>query len=172
MNEIDWSKAPEGATHYLAENKKHGWFACWYKYGSNEWLCMSDSNRHGWIADNDDVELFEPMLIKRPTTPSWSGEGLPPVGVVCEWKEKTGFQWVSAEVLFISESSVVMKRADGYEWQMMTARTAFRPIRTPEQIAADGREEAINALATVIGTCKINSVEMATTIYDEGYRKP
>lgn len=43
---------------------------------------------------------------------------------------------------------------------------------TPEQIAADGREEAINALATVIGTCKINSVEMATTIYDEGYRKP
>ena len=171
MNEIDWSKAPEGATHYLAENKKHGWFACWYKYGSNEWLCMSDSNRHGWIADNDDVELFEPMLIKRPTTPSWSGEGLPPVGVVCM---ANGYQVVivahhcNGIHAIYAESEV-----DGLLYY--GEPNEFRPIRTPEQIAADKRKiEAIKMFNIYCETTKSDGANMDgfLALYDLGFRKP
>ena len=174
--QIDWSKAPEGATHYLAENKKHGWFACWYKYGSNEWLCMSDSNRHGWIADNDDVELFEPMLIKRPTTPSWSGEGLPPVGAVCEMKycgewEKTEILCIGVKHVFIRQIAVT---GEAFECSLNLSACQFRPIRTPEQIAADEREAAIKEIASVINiaNCMDCGTHTATALYDAGYRKP
>lgn len=52
---------------------------------------------------------------------------LPSVGTELEWKELTGFQWVKAKVLFISETSVVLQRIDGFEWQMPTKRVVFRP---------------------------------------------
>ena len=159
-SKIDWSKAPEGADKYNTHN------SMFYK-GERPYfqVFIHDQWRQSAIIKSN--ELF----VYRQTTPSWSGEGLPPVGVVCEWKEKTGFQWVSAEVLFISESSVVMKRADGYEWQMMTARTAFRPIRTPEQIAAGEREAAVDEMHKLYMEGAKHSGGLYA-LYDAGFRKP
>ncbi len=100
----------------------------------------------------------------------WNGEGLPPVGTVCEWKEKTGFSWVKATVLFITDSSVVMQREDGFEWQMLTKRTVFRPIRTTEQIAAEERTN--NAIAMCQATQGAHDwMEAFRMLHDAGYRK-
>lgn len=110
--------------------------------------------------------------LNEPDTVEWKGEGLPPVGTVCEWKEKTGFSWVKATVLFMSESSVVMRREDGFEWQMLTKRTVFRPIRTPQQIAAEERETELNRMvATVSMLDKGWARKVCAGLYDAGYRK-
>jgi hypothetical protein len=52
---------------------------------------------------------------------------------------------------------------------MMTARTVFRPIRTPEQIATEERENAINAMIDIVMTDNIRS--NCADLYDAGYRK-
>ena len=107
---------------------------------------------------------------------TWNGEGLPPIGTVCEWKEKTGFQWVAAKVLFITEKSVVLQRSDGFEWQMVTARAVFRPIRTAEQIAAEERKKEILQMIDVFGTDTaiwgLDAVrEICGHLWAAGYRK-
>jgi len=106
-----------------------------------------------------------------PDPKPWTGEGLPPVGTVCEWKEKTGFQWVAATILFITESSVVCQRSDGFEWQMLTKRTVFRPIRTPEQIAAEVREKAVQNMLSAVSFTGASNREIFRQLYDLGYRK-
>ena len=103
----------------------------------------------------------------------WDGEGKPSAGTICEWKEKTGFSWVKATVLFISESSVVMQREDGFEWQMMTASTVFRQFRTTEQIAAQEREKFISEICGLLGwdASLEYSRHDAIKLFDDGYRK-
>ena len=157
------SQIPEGATHRSQGHyyKKEG--PSWMLYGSaSQWIetaCLWE-----WLDENAE-----------PLTPAWTGEGLPPAGTACEWKEKTGFSWVKATVLFITESSVVMQREDGFEWQMMTARAVFRPFRTPEQIAAEVRENNCEAMLEIIKASPWGMTagpqEVIALLYDAGYRK-
>lgn len=109
--------------------------------------------------------------LKAEKADEWNGEGLPPVGALCEWKEKTGFSWVKATVLFISESSVVMQREDGFEWQMLTKRTVFRPIRTPEQIAADERDRSISEMREIWNFAASSGADPFIALHSAGYRK-
>ena len=49
----------------------------------------------------------------------------------------------------------------------------FRPIRTPEQSAADEREAAIDAmLAATTAQGSDISLRVCEQLYDAGYRKP
>jgi len=49
---------------------------------------------------------------------------------------------------------------------------AFRPLRTPEQIAAEEREREIEALATdIMGEQHISGRVMAERLHTLGYRK-
>lgn len=168
MNGIDWSKSPADAQGFMPYDGM--WISGWWKDdgGSRYFWSMEDGDLGEWKKSY--ANPFErPGFIKRPSA-AWNGEGLPPVGTVCEWKEKTGFQWVKAKVLFITDSSVVMQRSDGFEWQMMTTRTVFRPFRTPEQIAADERESAVNGMLCydALGGSRRG---LAEALYDAGYRK-
>lgn len=126
---------------------------------------------HLWVGWSD-TEACELCNKTRKVVVEWDGEGLPPVGTVCEWKEKTGFSWVKATVLFITDSSVVMQREDGFEWQMLTKRTVFRPIRTPEQIAAEERDKAIDNMIGVVNAGFFdNTRAIYGALYDAGFRK-
>lgn len=104
----------------------------------------------------------------------WDGEGRPVAGAKLEWKELTGFQWVAATVLFISDSSVVLQRSDGFEWQMLASSVVFRPIAAPEQIAEDKkRNAAIEEMVSLVPTLdKGWARKVCIAIYDAGYRKP
>jgi hypothetical protein len=165
MTDIDWIKAPEGATHYLADNAKYDWSACWYKFSDNQWMAISVGNRHLWIADNDQVDLFVPMLIAKPGT--WNGTGLPPVGTVCEGGRARTGAFNECVVVAHRNGMAIAVFTDQEELQWVSE---FRPIRTPEQIAADERDAAIGELVRLYKYGYRNQVGLAA-IYDAGYRR-
>ena len=167
MNEIDWRKAPEGATHY--NHTCSGWYkvtrigAVFFWNGhTSEWRPARfwDDRKHD--------------CIQRPTTPSWSGEGLPPVGVVCEAKwGRTGW---SRCVVFAHKPNAnggtdVLVDVDG-DWTFFDKPSMFRPIRTPEQIAADEQETATDVMFARFGGVAGLTRKQCAWVISEGYRKP
>ena len=166
MNEIDWSQAPEGADKYNTHNN------LFYK-GERPDLQVFIHEKWMPSAIIKSNELF----VYRPSTPSWSGEGLPPVGVVCEvdWCE----EWHKCEVIAHFQQRCGMVAAftveisDGAKSLDAFGADSFRPIRTPEQIAADEREAAIDAmLAATPAPGSDISLRVCAALYDAGYRKP
>lgn len=166
---IDWSKAPEDATHAGNSPYEKGvitWFKGISDPASRNYF-MNEGSMNAWAISSENLSAWD--LIERPKKQeAWDGEGLPTAGTECEWKEKSGFYWVAATILFITESSVVCKRSDGFEWQMPTKRTVFRPIKTADQLA----EEEIQAIRDEIrwqkpqlGPCPV------AQLYHKGYRK-
>lgn len=156
---------------------------------------VKDLSEHklGWVRDvirlngiptvdavvvEADWPEYEPTwaAIERRVTGSmqWDGQGLPPVGTVCELRNLSlgvPTEWSAAIIKFASRNVIV------WDWDGEPAvnglcasyicAVELRPIRTPEQIAAEERTKAIDELVKV--TC-INRGE-AAKIYDAGYRK-
>lgn len=185
MTDIDWSKAPEGATHYLpAKNDSCNPF--WLKMsdpavvsigypGSREWY-------HTYSPENQpEIDFYR--LIKRPVL-TWTGTGLPPVGAAVEAKctaKTKARDWFPAEVKYISPYTVVLvdystDELDG-EFVAHPATLIIQPRRTPEQIAeqiaAEEREAAIDAMKALSPLLdKGWSRRVCAALYDAGYRKP
>ena len=174
--QIDWSKAPEWATRLMRN-----------KYGCND-AWADDHTDAIWVTDyesgSDMIFNLDPsvwgLIENRPTTPSWSGEGLPPVGVVCEmhycgeW-EKTEILCIGVKHVFIRQIAVT---GEAFECSLNLSACQFRPIRTHEQIAADERERMANMLwqrylQPILAPAKEAQVKEALgLIYDDFYRKP
>lgn len=177
MNDTDWSKAPEGATHY-----NHTCFD-WYKVGSHEqffWNGRAWAPARFWDDRKHDC-------IQRPTTPSWSGEGVPAVGATLEATDNTlnDGAWTKVVILAVGkhgkDDCVLMAEVlddKGTPGTMVASlytqyEGCFRPIRTHEQSAADEREAAIDAmLAATPATGSDISLRVCEQLYDAGYSKP
>lgn len=134
MSKVDWSLAPEGATHYRNYTGMYNW----YKKDSGVFYFFHEDDE--WRASTIRIEL--PDLIERPVK-SWSGEkdGLPPVGTVCECQVKAQANWVRCEIVAHKD-----RYAIGYVDEntvMLSAGIRFRAIKTPEQLAAEEREMAL-----------------------------
>lgn len=169
--EIDWSKAPAGATHFGPESEE--WIAAWYKLNEGEWFAMLTSDDDQWDCSPcvDDERVSQ--MIQRPS--AWSGTDLPPVGTVCEvnhqgWRRCEVFAHKvegdnDPDALF---SYTKDNGKPGWNWARDQSR--FRPIRTPEQIAAEQREKAINDMAKIVGWVPTN-IDSFAKLYDAGYRK-
>lgn len=154
---IDLTKKPEGATHI---NPHSGlWVKCFggnsgsYQFFQNgEWEmgfgCMSNSY----------LEIAQPE--------PWTGEGLPPVGTVCEFAGFNPEETLPTDPRVGDQVTVIAHFMSGsFEVAAFTfyappefeylqvgqgAYGCFRPIRTPEQIAADKRlHEIRNALTAI-----------------------
>ena len=164
---IDWSKAPEGATHYY-KNSPQPWRDLsgynWKYFSSGEWhsgpsVCTSDEL----------MREIGKVLFAKPLTQPWAGEGLPPVGAVCECNlpgELTNnYSWVEARVIWHNGPTecAVVRSSSKLAWC-----DEFRPIRTPEKIAADERQAAIKEMIGHIGGSRRCEAEV---LYDAGYRK-
>ena len=167
MSEIDWSKAPEGAEYWCEMQ--------WFKTIGGEWLVWC----HGvnsWAAPAykaPDNFSWWGSAVGRPI-PQWNGTGLPPVGTVCEvdhegaWYETTivGYDPEDGAVIFKTHERCEAPY-DGY-----TTPAWFRPIRTPEQIAAEEREAAIDEMWRVYWQPDVHTAKEALgLLYDAGYRK-
>lgn len=171
---IDWSKAPEGATHWQPQSENL--HESWIKFESGRyWFSLPSQNAwtlyrgpHSWMAD----------IQARPA--EWSGNGLPPVGTVCEYNDLKNPQWIRVVILahFNNRVPVAVFIPDN-ESQNRTVDQAiaecFRPVRTAEQIAAEERQRAIENLGEWLSeSCSIPTPylwEAAQKIYDAGYRK-
>lgn len=177
MSEIDWSKAAEGATHWAPATDRL--CSSFMKLENGQWFCQK-ANGHGWVLDeSNDCPC---RYIARPS--AWSGVGLPPVGTVCEVKSGYGGipTFMPCEVIahFDGETrrcaAYVYTQHDGTRLVGQGTEQAFRPLRTPEQIAAEERKQAIAEM--VYGACGAEPDGANTTafmicglLYDSGYRK-
>lgn len=115
--------------------------------------------------------------------PAWTGEGLPPVGTVCEHHKLIhGEEWTRVEI-------VAHRTFDGddypcavFVYSQSSSHSSsgdhFRPCRTPEQIAAEERLAAINYMEIDAGMCATafdGDPEVRAwveNLIDKGWRKP
>lgn len=136
--EIDWSKAPEGATHYLP-----GTQLPWYRSDGQQVWMRWDGFSWGLIDPSNAAKKF---MIKR--TEEWNGKGLPPVGIDCEFWPKNSSAWEHCTVLAEHDGGrVVAVHCNDLTYSYAYGcGDQFRPIRTPEQIAAARIEEALVAI--------------------------
>ena len=168
---IDWSKAPEGATHHCSARN------AWFKQDENDmWLAWQAYGRMlgqpliGWCfchaPDGSSV-----------TARAWTGEGLPPVGIEIEAMMRRnmhdGYAWHRAKVVHGplpgSEGEVLV-------FCLETTSPAwvdeFRTVRTPEQIEMETRKAAVEAMAEELKSLSgPKCLGVLYGIYDLGYRK-
>ena len=181
--QIDWSKAPEGATHYV-----FGWG--FFKLDLAGWFICDDDEKVWRKTPYQSPDNFSwwGRAVERPS-PDWSGEGLPPVGVVCgkcynspgeyynvkvlahdsHYGEVVIYRWIEGPLEGeLDESTMHLNMASG-----SNAHWSFRPVRTPEQFAADERERFAQELVAAMGKGGgPNALYQARRMYDLGYRKP
>ncbi|BAP80944.1 hypothetical protein MT1_3769 [Pseudomonas sp. MT-1] len=169
MNDIDWSNAPEGATHYQPQQQ-----AFYADMGGEKWMIWA-RNLSGLLCWQPSTGTVRDCLIPAPSEAAWTGEGLPPVGTVCEAWHNGSAQGV-VEVRYAGNCMVLWNVKLKHEQCSVAENYYFRPIRTPEQIAAYEREEAIEALAVKLaGHWSSEAVslqrETAAYLHDIGYRR-
>jgi hypothetical protein len=182
--EIDWSQAPIDATHHTAEtNSRH---ACWIKPG---YAVRVSRGASGWVR-NDYADGFIADGIATKRQSNWCLGALPPEGTVCEIAASTEYLSISypegAKVKvyanFTDDRGVKLAAfidAAGKVGGVATGK-CFRPIRTPEQIAADDREAAIDEMKKSFDSVSDLLVPTSNTylnilfgaMYGDGYRKP
>lgn len=142
---IDWSKAPTWATHFIeCTDAKflQAFFAVesedrYTMVGAQTFFRKRDEGRPGWI------------VTARPVT-TWNGEGLPPVGLECEtlWSSTTG-EYVSVLVVGHDGDRAVVRftssdRKGEYDSDRQHneyGRPIFRPLRTVEERAEEALRE-------------------------------
>jgi hypothetical protein len=169
---IDWSKAPEGATHW--DTGMYGRVAGWMKLDDDVWYWWPSKDAScdmKWHASLNQHMIQTEGFVERPAT--WSGEGLLPVGTVCELRAHKMNEWGRAVIKFASRNVVVWDWEGEPSTSGLCTRYAheieFRPIRTPEQIAAEEREKAIVEL--IADTDGALGPYEAGKVYDACYRK-
>lgn len=122
-------------------------------------------------------------LIKRPF--EWSGEGKPPVGVVCDFQDPRGAKeqpWVAVEVKYLSGVTCVLRPlipvGEFDEIVIHPDAAKFRRHVTADQLAAEERLAAINFMeldAGMVSTAFDGDPEARVWIenlIDKGWRKP
>lgn len=180
MSGIDWSKAPADAQGFMPYDGM--WISGWWKDdgGSRYFWSMQEGDLGGWKKSY--ANPFEqPGFIKRPS-PAWNGKGLPPVGVTLEymWNYKPeGSEYVQVEILVHDKGSAVMRTLDGPDPGVLResrggycgsgrGQPIFRPICTPEQIAADEQNKAVAEMMSHVVHATPIDCEL---LYRAGYRK-
>jgi len=157
MSEIDWSKAPEGATHC------HEWIGgTWlkedgggiYYRSGDEWEMYGSSDYASKDAGIDALRGATP----KPTT--WNGEGLPPVGDECEFSHHG--QWLSCITIGMFDGEMVCAPNGGGFYSGGAHR--FRPTRSEEDIAVEAMMQVDPGNGDWEQYCR--------NLYKEGYRKP
>lgn len=99
----------------------------------------------------------------------WDG-GIPPVGTECEYLCAEGGEWRKCEVVAYYFANVVAVDALRSAAVLMHPMM-FRPIKTPEQIAAEERQQAIDEMMHLaVAPCR-SYKDVVSALYDAGYRK-
>ena len=185
MSKVDWSLAPEGATHWDASTYRVNSFM---KLDGGMWFYWPPESPypswHRWgKSGNQNVS----DMIERPNPQSWSGEkdGLPPVGLVCELKESVLLadeyfaNWFEAGTQVEVGGHVKFREAEGPVCAICVVGDNFtgtlsasylRPVKTPEQLAAEERENAVHVMVDSLKRWN-NVHELCGMLYDAGFKR-
>lgn len=152
----------------------------WMKKAGNEWSYWLEGSEvwAGVWADCFVSAEREATFEARPQE-AWDGKGLPPVGTTCIVEPHNtlwGFSSTSGherKILAYHTDYVWLGNGDTPLETTRIDKVYFRPIRTPEQIAAEERRNSILHLANLLidsrGQC--NEYSQAEAIFDAGYRR-
>lgn len=103
-------------------------------------------------------------------------DGLPPVGVECEYLDKNHSEkWIKVKIKYRSEWGVVFESVDiapGTElFKNSYEEPKFRPIETPEQKAAREQKEWVDSVYKEIEGHKCTCRDALNKLYELNYRK-
>jgi hypothetical protein len=161
MSNPDWDNAPEGATQYVV-----GSIYPWEKIVAG---VLSYFNGSEWLVLFTSAVPRNLEIVQRPT--AWDGKGLPPVGTVCEYLDAV-MRWEQVRITGHAELGICFRTPIGNGECYVSLAATFRPIRTPEQIAADEREAAVADMLGLFGSTHSRDTFVMQRLYDAGYRKP
>lgn len=199
---IDWSKAPDWAVAHGLHETGFGIKEFWlgetqhqnlehaksFPYGGGDPSCGSFHNSRR-----------ESFSFVTPRPANWNGEGLPPVGTVCEFAGFNPEETIPTDPRAGDQVTVIAHFMSGsfevaaftfyappeFEYLQVAqgAYGCFRPIRTPEQIAEEARLAELNLMIGAIkdhpggrhgvdhlSQLKIHE-EACINLYDAGWRK-
>lgn len=167
------SKIPEGTQFIEAGCGEKGF----RKFEKGCWWFFEGFWRHvDWSMGALTLVTEHPDYAAPATT--WTGEGLPPIGTVCETNVEG--EWETSTVLAHHRDMAIIHRySNEHEGNMYdpVGESQIRPIRTPEQIAEQELREALEELAPHIagymGRDDPTGVDVGLAAYllDHGYRK-
>lgn len=185
MSQVDWSKAPEGTSHRLPDQR--GCSECWIRATGS--LVFYAYDRSGPWIEWSGSEHYRDKWVARPSVVAWSGEGLPPVNTVCLLSGPTQYlqpihpEWAGRQVKiyahFTTDAGIALAAYASDDNQIGGVGIArlFVPIRTAEQIAAEEREKAVEAMLaldpyipnTTLGM--MSRADFCRALHEDGYRK-
>lgn len=174
MSEIDWSNAPDGAE--AAMPRSASMHAAWYRRdpsGMVEQICPM-AGVLSWTSMGGRMD-FPVGSIGRPLASSaqWLGEGLPPVGAICEVRRVDGGRG-KARINYMSKTTCVWLwdngNPDQREWACEPWNMEFRPALTAKQVEEAARQRCIMRMQND-ASCHSNR-DIFEKPYDAGYRKP
>jgi hypothetical protein len=171
MSKVDWSLAPEGATHWDASDFRINSFM---KFDGAKWFYWPPASAEPhWCRWGDNSKQDINGMIERPKPAQWSGpqDGLPPVGTVCEVRINfTPWQEVEIIAHFKNKAMVAAFIPVGDVDKRVNQAIAdcFRPIKTTEQLAAEQRETAIREIMDIAYVdCRVT----AARLVDAGFKR-
>lgn len=129
-------------------------------------------NNEGSIGFDGDEEYFADSPYREITfdlLDAWDGSGFPPIGTVCVYPRAEGDEWRKCEIVAHYFAGVAAVDVLDSTAVCMLA-SLFRPIKTPEQIAAEERLHAIDEMNDLILGWGVEK-RMLAALYDAGYRK-
>lgn len=184
----DWDLVPE-ATHYQPPIDDSGMFNPVF------WRAVDGRLVEAWAVYGGKVRHYpNPVtgrdlsgrLIPRPAPAAaeWDGVGLPSVGTVCEYFDNKG-EWYPAVMSHIGSHLFIVKYQHPEHGQQESCMhiasndgpisSRLRPIRTPEQIAAEEREreQALREACEIVGCApgSMYGIEVVKKLIDADYRK-
>lgn len=119
------SKIPERATHTAPDGTyRMARGSLWYGYADGDWVYIEGAAPHCYT--------------KIQAEPEWSGEGLPPVGLECEWHSDSQTGWQVVKVLAYHGQDAWIK-VKGKCPTTVGNPANFRHMRTADQIEEDER---------------------------------
>lgn len=161
--EIDWSKAPEG-------------FPIWCESIGNSspdysgWHRQNDSgdyvDQSGWIWSKR-AEGSHFQVYRRPEP--WSGEGLPPVGTVCEYKHTDADEWVKIRVLGYDGEHIWCRALGSERSMVIVSYSALR--KSVDDILPEEEERELAIRQMMIDCDNAHARGVLEDLYDSGYRK-
>lgn len=169
---------PEGTTHEYSQPTT----ARWRNLSGDKWSWWGGK---GWIPTTEDSWRFAKRKAGRlaPVSAGWDGEGLPPVGTVCECRIRYAVtsdgDWtrVICRYALRNRREVVVEYCDtnlagNVDGTINDETWEFRPIRTPEQIAAEELRSALKDACAIAG-CAVGSNygKIVESVIKAGYRK-
>ncbi len=167
MSKVDWSLAPIWAKSYglIGVSRMPVWF------DDHRYQYLRDGRQHEF----DDGCTFSFSALSetedRPKQPqAWSGDGLPPVGVLIEMKHKRATSsWARPDfypetLLWVGDRHFVTSDERFGD----ISDYLFRPLKAAEQLAAESRESAIRELMDIAQVdCRVT----AARLVDAGFKR-